>query len=248
MKVAVIGNGRMGNEIAPILRERGHEVLGPFGRDFSAEALTQADVAIEFSLPEAAVDNLKTCLNNKVPVVCGTTGWLKHLSEIEALAKEQETGFLYASNFSLGVNLFFALNQQLAKLMQPFEQYTPSLEEIHHTKKLDAPSGTALTLAQAVLDARDTLSSWQLKAVESEEEALHESEVPSRESVLDITAKRIEDVPGTHSISYSSAVDDITITHTAFNRKGFALGAVLAAEFMAGKKGIHTMKDVLNLN
>ncbi len=239
----------MGKEIAPILAERGHTVLGPFGRsDFSAEALSGADVAIEFSVPESAVANLKTCLQHKVPVVCGTTGWLTQLPEIETMVQQENTGFLYASNFSLGVNLFFALNAHLAKLMSKFDSYAPHLEEIHHTKKLDAPSGTALTLAKDLIAASNTLSDWQLKAVESDLDHLREAEKPSRQGILDITAKRIPEVPGTHSIAYTSDVDALEITHTAFNRKGFALGAVLAAEYLAGKSGIHTMKDVLNLN
>lgn len=237
MNIALIGYGRMGKEIEAVLKERKHILVGPFTRaNFDLEELQKADAAIEFTVPESVVENLSKCINAGVSVVSGTTGWLKHYDEIANLAKQKETGFLYASNFSLGVNLFFALNKKLAALMQNYPGYMVAMEEMHHTKKLDAPSGTAITLAEQILEKQKKLSDWQL------------SEDTSRESdKLPITAKRIPDVPGTHTVTYNSEIDSIEIKHTAHNRKGFALGAVLAAEYIADKKGVFTMQDVLNL-
>ncbi len=238
MNIALIGYGLMGKEIEAVLKERGHTVIGPFTREyFDVNKLKKADAAIEFSVPEAAFQNLEKCLNASVSVVSGTTGWLKRYDEIAALAEKKETGFLYASNFSLGVNLFFALNKQLAALMQNYARYTVEMEEIHHTQKLDAPSGTAITLAEQILEKQTNLSDWFLK----------DDANANQNDKLPIIAKRIPDVPGTHAITYTSEIDSIEIKHTAHNRKGFALGAVLAAEYIADKNGVFTMQDVLNL-
>ncbi len=235
MKIALIGYGRMGKEIEPILEERGHTLVGPLTRErFSEELLKKADVAIEFTVPAAAYQNLKGCIEAGVPVVSGTTGWLDRYSDVAQLAEQKQVGFLYASNFSLGVNLFFELNKKLATLMDPYPEYKVEVEEIHHTKKLDAPSGTAITLAGQVIEQLDRKKKWALGA--------------DAEDTLNITARREPNVPGTHRIRYHSSIDDIEISHTAHKRRGFALGAVIAAEYIAGKSGVFTMKDVLNLN
>jgi 4-hydroxy-tetrahydrodipicolinate reductase len=190
------------------------------------------DVAIDFSQPSSAYENIKQCLDHNVPIICGTTGWLKDYDKAVALCKEKNGAFIYASNYSLGVNVFFELNAYLAKMMQNLNQYRVSMEEIHHTQKLDAPSGTAITLAEGIIK-NTGYQGWKLDAAE-------EGEIP-------IMAKRIDDVPGTHAITYTSKVDEIEIKHTAHSREGFALGAVVAAEWIIGKKGVFTMKDVLNL-
>lgn len=218
--------------IERIALERGHEiVLRKSGAD-SFDGLQKADVAIDFSIPDAAVANISQCLNDRVPVVSGTTGWLDDYRKMVDLCNEKGGAFLYGSNFSLGVNLFFQLNEFLAGMMSKFGAYTISLEEIHHTQKLDAPSGTAISLAQGII-AATPYNNWTL-------------ENPAADELL-IDAKRIENVPGTHSVFYTSDVDTIEIRHTAHSRDGFALGAVIAAEWITGKKGVFTMKDVLNL-
>lgn len=231
MKIALVGYGKMGQIIDKIAQERGHEIVARLKETPTKENLNGAEVAIEFSLPEVAFENIKTCLENKIPVVCGTTGWLDKKLETEQIAVAQNTGFIYASNFSLGVNLFFALNEKLAQLMSPFQKnYQCQLEEIHHIHKLDAPSGTAISLAQGIFPHTD-FENWKLGETEGKD--------------LGINAIREGEVPGTHSIFYRSEVDEIEIKHTAFNRSGFALGAVIAAEWILGKKGNFTMKDVL---
>lgn len=233
MKIALLGYGKMGKVIERIALERGHEiVLRKSGSD-TFDGLEKADVAIDFSIPDAAIGNISACLNGGIPVISGTTGWLENYHKMAQLCEEQKGAFIYGSNFSLGVNIFFELNEYLAKIMSKFEQYKVSMEEIHHTQKLDAPSGTAITLAKDIIENSD-YSSWALENAESNE--------------ILIDAKRIENVPGTHSVLYNSAVDAIEIKHTAHNREGFALGAVVAAEWLFGKTGIFTMKDVLNLN
>lgn len=222
----------MGKVIERIALERGHEiVLKKSGKD-SFEGLENADVAIDFSIPDAAVTNISTCLNSNMPVISGTTGWLESYDKMVSLCEEKNGAFIYGSNFSLGVNIFFELNNQLAKIMSKFDQYKVAMEEIHHTQKLDAPSGTAITLAKGIIDNSD-YSSWALENAKEDE--------------ILIDAKRIENVPGTHTVSYNSVVDSIEIKHTAHNREGFALGAVIAAEWILDKKGIFTMKDVLDL-
>ena len=233
MKIALVGYGKMGKIIDEIATKRGHEVVARLNEKPTKENLNNPDVVIEFSQPEVAFSNIKTCLENKIPVVCGTTGWLEQKPAIEKIALENGTGFLYGSNFSLGVNLFFELNEYLAKIMSKFDNYTVDMEEIHHTQKLDAPSGTAISLAKGVIE-NSSYTNWTL-------------DQPKKDQIH-IEAKRIGMVPGTHTVTYNSAVDAIEIKHTAHNREGFALGAVIAAEWIIGKKGVFTMKDVLELD
>lgn len=233
MKIALLGYGKMGKVIERIALERGHEIVLRKGQSDTFEGLAQADVAIDFSVPAAAVTNISTCLNENIPVVSGTTGWLEQYDEMVRLCEAKNGTFLYGSNFSLGVNLFFELNEYLAKMMARFaDVYKVSMEEIHHTQKLDSPSGTAISLAKGIIQHSD-YESW--------------TEAQAEEQQIHINAKRIENVPGTHSVFYQSEVDFIEIKHVAHNREGFALGSVLAAEWIQGKKGVFTMKDVLNL-
>jgi len=236
MKIAILGYGRMGKTIEKIALERNHEIVYKTSEKINTEELKKAEVAIDFSIPDAAFENITTCFKNNIPVICGTTGWLKRYEEAAKICNEEKSAFIYASNFSLGVNVFFQLNKNLAQLMRKFEDYKVSVEEIHHTKKLDKPSGTAMTLTEQILENSD-YKNWQL--VEGEEK------IPSAE--IPVIAKREEDVKGTHSIKYASAIDDIEIKHTAHSREGFGLGAVIAAEWLQNKKGVYTMKDVLGL-
>jgi 4-hydroxy-tetrahydrodipicolinate reductase len=233
MKIALLGYGRMGKEIEKIAISRGHEIVIRKDVDDKID-ITLADVAIDFSVPTSAFNNITNCLNNNVPVISGTTGWLEKYDDALALCKEKNGAFIYASNYSLGVNIFFELNKQLAKMMKAVEGYNISMEEIHHTEKLDAPSGTAITLAQGIIE-NTSKSNWKL----GEEEI--------SEDTIAIVAKRIPEVPGTHTVWYNSEVDTIEIKHTADSRKGFALGAVIAAEWISDKTGIFSMKDVLNI-
>lgn len=232
MKIALLGYGKMGHVIERIALEKGHEIVLKKTDLNTFDGLENADVAIEFSIPDAAVENISTCFNMGVPVISGTTGWLEHYHDVAKLCEEKNGSFIYASNFSLGVNIFFELNAYLAKMMSKLDQYKVSMEEIHHTQKLDAPSGTAITLAKDIIE-NSNYSSWALENAKEDE--------------ILIDAKRIESVPGTHSVFYDSAVDSIEIKHTAHSRDGFALGAVVAAEWILNKKGIFTMKDVLGL-
>lgn len=232
MKIALLGYGKMGKVIERIALERGHEIVLKKDQNNTFEGLLNADVAIDFSVPNSAVDNITECLNDGIPVISGTTGWLADYPKMVQLCEEKNGSFIYASNFSLGVNVFFELNEYLAKMMANLKQYKVSMEEIHHTQKLDAPSGTAITLAEGVIKHTD-YANWTLETPISNE--------------IHIEAKRIENVPGTHSIFYDSEVDQIEIKHTAHSREGFALGAVVAAEWLVGKKGVFTMKDVLGL-
>ncbi|MBV2197032.1 MAG: 4-hydroxy-tetrahydrodipicolinate reductase [Flavobacterium sp.] len=233
MKIALLGYGKMGKVIERIALERGHEIVLKKDQNNTFEGLSIADVAIDFSVPDSAVANISECLNNGIPVISGTTGWLADYAKMKQLCEDKNGSFIYASNFSLGVNVFFELNEYLAKMMTNLKQYNVSMEEIHHTQKLDAPSGTAITLAEGVIKHTD-YANWTLETPISNE--------------IHIEAKRIENVPGTHSIFYDSEVDQIEIKHTAHSREGFALGAVVAAEWLVGKKGVFTMKDVLGLN
>ncbi len=233
MKIALLGYGKMGKVIEKIALERGHEIVLRKTSSTTFEGLTNADVAIDFSIPDVAVCNISECLHTNIPIVSGTTGWLDKYNEIVALCIEKKGAFIYGSNFSLGVNLFFELNNHLAKMMAKFNQYKVTMEEIHHTQKLDKPSGTAITLANGIIE-NSKYDSWTLEY--------------AKENQILIDAQRIENVPGTHTISYISDVDAIEIKHTAFNREGFALGSVLAAEWIVGKTGVFTMKDVLELN
>lgn len=229
MKIALLGYGRMGQAIEKIAIDRGHTIVAKIDKDNPDEAY-EADVAINFSVPMAAYENITSAIDKKIPVVCGTTGWLDRLDEVETLCQQNEGAFLYASNFSLGVNLFFELNVKLADMMQKQPLYTASIEEIHHTQKLDKPSGTAITLAEGISSAGNV---WHL--VEDNGEG-----VP-------ITSIRKDEVPGTHTVTYRSEIDEISITHTAHDRTGFALGAIIAAEWIQNKKGIFSMRDVLQL-
>jgi len=233
MKIALLGYGRMGQTIEQIAIKRGHTIVLKVDKDDTTYDITKADVAIDFSIPDVAFNNISMCLNNQVPVISGTTGWLNDYDKAIALCKEKKGAFIYASNYSLGVNIFFELNKVLAKMMGNLKQYNISLEEIHHTKKLDAPSGTAISLANDIIAKHNIYENW----------ALHEG----NDTTIPIIAKRIEDVPGTHTVTYESDVDTITIEHVAHNRDGFALGAVIAAEWIVGKTGIFTMNDVLNI-
>ncbi len=233
MKIALLGYGKMGKVIERIALERGHEIVLKKDQNNTFEGLSIADVAIDFSVPDSAVANISECLNNGIPVISGTTGWLADYPKMVQLCEEKNGSFIYASNFSLGVNVFFELNEYLAKMMTNLKQYNVLMEEIHHTQKLDAPSGTAITLAEGVIKHTD-YANWTLETPISNE--------------IHIEAKRIENVPGTHSIFYDSEVDQIEIKHTAHSREGFALGAVVAAEWLVGKKGVFNMKDVLGLN
>ena len=232
MKIALLGYGKMGKVIERIALERGHEIVLKKDEFNTYDGLSTADVAIDFSVPTAAVSNISSCFNNNVPVVSGTTGWLEHFDEMVALCNEKQGGFISSSNFSLGVNIFFELNEYLAKIMSQFDSYKVTMEEIHHTQKLDAPSGTAISLAKGVIE-NSNYANWTLDQAKTNE--------------IHIEAKRIGDVPGTHTVTYDSIVDSIELKHTAHNREGFALGAVIAAEWLAGKTGIYSMKDVLNL-
>jgi 4-hydroxy-tetrahydrodipicolinate reductase len=236
MKIILLGYGKMGRAIEQEALSRGHEVVLKVDEHNSEKItlsdLQQADVAIEFSRPEAAFDNIQRCIEAGLPVVSGTTGWLDQMESIKSYCDQKGGAFLYASNFSIGVNLFFQLNKTLTKLMASYPQYQPRMEEIHHTQKLDAPSGTAITLAKGLLENYPSKSSWVLG--------------PSTdEQALVINAKRIDLVPGTHTISWDSEVDSIEIKHTAHSRKGFVVGALLAAEWLVGKKGCFGMEDVL---
>ncbi len=233
MKIALLGYGRMGKAIEQLALDRGHNIVAILDKDSQEGELSQADVAINFSIPSAAVSNLKMAFDHGVPVVCGTTGWLDQLDEINQYCASKKSGFLYASNFSIGVNLFFKLNALTAQLMKgQNKQYNAHLEETHHIHKLDAPSGTAITLAEGIAAHNDRYATWSMEPNTNE---------------LKISAYREGEVPGTHKITYGSEVDEISIEHKAHSRQGFALGAVIAAEWLQGKEGLFSMNDVLNL-
>lgn len=232
MKIALLGYGRMGQAIEKVALGRGHEIVIRKDIEPIELDLGMADVAIDFSHPDAAFDNIKSCISSGVPVVSGTTGWLDKMEETEAYCKEKNGSFIYASNFSIGVNLFFNLNDYLAQMMKNIKEYEVDMEEIHHIHKLDAPSGTAISLANGILSHSDK-TKWTID--------------PPEKNELHIKVKREGEVPGTHAVTYSSQIDAIEIKHTAFNREGFALGAVVAAEWLKDKEGIYSMKDVLNL-
>ncbi len=232
MKIALFGYGKMGKMIAQIAEKRGHTIVAKIDVDTTEIDFSAMDVAIDFSMPNAAYKNISSCIENNVPVISGTTGWLDDYEKAVALCEEKNGAFIYASNFSLGVNVFFELNAYLARMMKSLNEYEVSMEEIHHTQKLDAPSGTAITLAEGII-ANSNYKDWKLDQAPKDE--------------IPITSKRIGTVPGTHTVAYDSAVDSITIKHTAHNREGFALGAVIASEWIANKKGVFTMKDVLGL-
>ena len=233
MKIALFGYGKMGKTIERIAIERNHEIIAKIDIDTSSYDITTADVAIDFSTPNAAFDNINECFTNNIPIISGTTGWLDKYDTIIKNCHKNNGAFIYASNFSLGVNLFFEMNVKLVKMMRNFQSYAIDIEEIHHTQKLDAPSGTAISLAEGIIENSDK-ENWNLAVTNNSKE-------------IPIVSKRIENVPGTHTVRYTSIVDEIEIKHTAKNRDGFALGAVIAAEWLQGKKGMYTMKDVLGI-
>lgn len=237
MKIAILGYGKMGMEIEKIALSRGNEIVLKIGlenlEDLTEENLKKADVAIEFSTPDTAYNNIQLCFKTNVPIVVGTTGWLDKLDSCVDQT-EKGAGLFYSSNFSVGVNVFFEINKKLALLMAPYRDYKVEMEEIHHTEKLDAPSGTAITLAEGIIEGIPAAVDW----------VNEHTETPSK---VGIVSKRIENVPGTHVVSYENDIDEIYIKHTAHNRKGFALGSVLAAEFMNGKSGYYGMSDLLGL-
>jgi 4-hydroxy-tetrahydrodipicolinate reductase len=238
MKISLVGYGKMGKAIEAIALQRGHtiaHIVDTHNRQVLAEeAFTDSDVAIEFTNPHSAVENISACLEAGVPVVCGSTGWLAALPQVEEAVEKYNGGFLYASNFSIGVNIFFELNKKLAALIAGQNTYEVQVTEVHHTAKKDAPSGTAISIAEGILEAYPAKQTWVNAPTHNPAE-------------LYIESQRIDPAPGTHVVQWTSVIDDIEIKHTAHNRQGFALGAVLAAEFLAGKKGIYTMQDVLGL-
>ena len=239
MRILLLGYGKMGQLIGRLAEERGHELVGKITIDNVGDLdkikPELVDVAIEFSQPEAAVSNIKWAISKGIPVLSGTTGWLAHKPELDQLAVEKNIAFFYASNYSIGVNIFFKVNQYLAKLMNETSGYKVAIEEIHHTEKKDAPSGTAITLAEGIIASHSTFSNWH-SGNANEENA----------SSLPILSKRIDPAPGTHRINYSSAIDSIEITHTAHSREGFAMGAILVAEWIQGKQGVLSMDDFLS--
>ena len=238
MNIAIIGYGKMGKAIEEIALQRGHKIVLKIDEknldDFNKEKISKADVAIEFTGPHSAFDNIHKAISFDVPLISGSTGWTERMPEIEKLVEVKKGSFVYASNFSVGVNIFFEVNKKLAQLMSAHTDYEVILEEIHHTEKKDAPSGTAITLAEQVLQELKRKKQWV-------------NELSDNPSDLEIISQRVDPAPSTHRVKYSSAIDDIEIIHTAHNRRGFALGAVLAAEFIPGKKGIFSMKEVLGL-
>ena len=236
MKIVLFGYGKMGKEVEKIALERGHELILRIEKNEEYD-ISEADVAIDFSVPSAAFNNITSCLKKNIPVISGTTGWLEDYEKAVTICKKNNGSFIYASNFSIGVNLFFELNDKLSRIMNSNNNYTPSIEEIHHTKKLDAPSGTAITIADQTIK-NSSIKEW----------CLHTNKAKVDNEIIPISSKRIKDVPGTHIVAYESEIDSIEIKHTAHNRKGFAHGAIIAAEWLINKNGVYTMKDVLNLD
>tara|TARA_R110000772_G_scaffold176847_4_gene288503 strand:+ start:66 stop:770 length:705 start_codon:yes stop_codon:yes gene_type:complete len=232
MKIALLGYGKMGKTIERLAKGRGHSIVFKSSSDMSNGSVNEADVAIDFSTPETAAENIKSCLKVGIPVVSGTTGWLENYNEVIKFCEDSNGSFIYASNFSIGVNLFFNLNEQLAKIMRPWDEYKVSIEEIHHIQKKDAPSGTAISIADGIIK-NSNKTAWKLNDAEDEE--------------IEIIAKRIDKVNGLHEVVYTSDIDSISIKHEAHSREGFAIGALLASEWLQFKKGVFTMKDVLSL-
>jgi 4-hydroxy-tetrahydrodipicolinate reductase len=237
MRIALLGYGNMGKAIEEIALQQGHNIVLKLGSKTPAgweNELITADVAIEFSSPELVVNHIKMCFKHSIPVVVGTTAWYEHLDEISKLCLEQKQSLFYATNFSIGVNLFFEVNKFMASLMSNHADYHASMEEVHHLRKKDAPSGTAITAAEQLISNHTAYHAWK-------------NESGFEEGVLPIVSIREQDVPGTHTIRYTSEIDELEIKHTAFNRKGFASGALLAASYLKERKGIFTMADLLNL-
>jgi 4-hydroxy-tetrahydrodipicolinate reductase len=232
MNIAILGYGKMGKTIEHLATQKGHRIVYKSSSTSAEGNLTDAEVALEFSIPETAVANITLCFENNIPIVSGTTGWLDLHSELLKICERCNGSFIYASNFSIGVNLFFSLNEYLAQLMKPWKDYDVAIEEIHHLQKKDAPSGTAITIAEDILKHSEK-DQWILDGAGNDH--------------LNISAKRINDVKGTHIVNYFSEIDTLSIKHMAHSRDGFALGAILAAEWLIGKKGVFTMKDVLKI-
>lgn len=246
MKIVILGYGKMGQMIEKFALKRGHEIeliVDSVNRDgLIAEDLVDADIAIDFSTPEAALGNISLCFEANLPLVVGTTGWYDHIEEVKETCLEADQSLLYGSNFSIGVNLFFHVNKLLAKAIAPYQQYDVQVEEIHHIHKLDAPSGTAITIAEGIIDNSEIKKTWVNQVVGAEEEIVNQPHE------LLIESLRIEEVPGTHTVLYSSEVDQIEFKHTAHNREGFALGAVIAAEWLYGKKGFYQVTEIFDFN
>jgi 4-hydroxy-tetrahydrodipicolinate reductase len=246
MKIAILGYGKMGRIIEKFANERGHEIVLKVNventEDLTIENLQKADVAIDFSTPDSALSNIELCFDAHVPVVVGTTGWYGHLQEVKNKCLSGNNTLLYASNFSIGVNVFFFVNKVLAKIMNKYPQYEVQVEEIHHTEKLDSPSGTAMTIAEGILSELERKNEWVNELIGSGEELI------AKPDQLLIESHRIEDVPGTHTVIYSSEVDDIEFKHKAHNRAGFALGALLAAEWLQDKKGFYNITDMFDFS
>lgn len=240
MNIALIGYGKMGKTIEGLARQRGHQIVAKSSSAHPIDTLdfSQVDVAIEFTAPHLAVGHIAHCLKENTPIVVGTTAWGQYLEEVKSMVKEHNGSLLYASNFSIGVNMFFDINRRLAQLMNGQDGYAASIEEIHHLQKLDAPSGTAISLANDILANANRFSRWVHQ--ENEKPSVNANEIA-------LTSYRQDGVPGTHKITYSSSIDTLEMTHTAHNREGFALGAVVGAEWLHGKKGVFTMQDVIKL-
>ncbi|MES2277803.1 MAG: 4-hydroxy-tetrahydrodipicolinate reductase [Bacteroidota bacterium] len=249
MKIAILGYGKMGKIIEKIAQDRKHEIVLKIDvtnqDELTTENLQKADVVIEFSTPATVLNHIEACFKAKVPVVVGTTGWYGHLQRIKDECGQTGNSFLYATNFSVGVNIFFHVNQLLAKLMNNYPYYDVQVEEIHHTQKLDSPSGTAITIAEGIVDALDSKKEWVNILSTDGNEGLEDTIKPDQ---LLIESFRIENVPGTHTVVYDSEVDSLEFKHTAHNRNGFALGAVLAAEWLQNKKGFYSVKDMFNFS
>lgn len=246
MKIVLLGYGKMGQLIERFAMKRGHEVVLIVDESnrssITSEDLEDADMAIDFSTPDAALENISLCFESDLPLVVGTTGWYEHLEEVKETCLDADQSLLYGSNFSIGVNIFFHINKMLAKAMNPYKQYDVQVEEIHHIHKLDAPSGTAITIAEGILENSDDKKSW-VNSVEGSGEEV----IPKADELL-IESLRIEEVPGTHTVLYSSEVDQVEFKHTAHSREGFALGAVIAAEWLFGKKGFYQVTEMFDFN
>lgn len=246
MKIVILGYGKMGQLIEKFAMKRGHEIFLIADKDnresISASDISGADVAIDFSEPTAALDNIHLCFEADLPIVVGTTGWYDYLDEVKSICLDENRTMLYGSNFSIGVNVFFHINKLLAKAMNPYKQYDAQVEEIHHIHKLDAPSGTAITIAEGVIDGIQSKTKWVNNVVGEGEEI-----IPKPDELL-IESHRIEEVPGTHTVLYSSEVDQIEFKHTAHSRAGFALGAVVAAEWLEGKTGFYQITEMFDFN
>jgi 4-hydroxy-tetrahydrodipicolinate reductase len=246
MKIVLLGYGKMGQLIERFAMKRGHEVVLIVDESnrssITSEDLEDADMAIDFSTPDAALENISLCFESDLPLVVGTTGWYEHLEEVKETCLDADQSLLYGSNFSIGVNIFFHINKMLAKAVNPYKQYDVQVEEIHHIHKLDAPSGTAITIAEGILENSDDKKSW-VNSVEG----CGEEVIPKADELL-IESLRIEEVPGTHTVLYSSEVDQVEFKHTAHSREGFALGAVIAAEWLFGKKGFYQVTEMFDFN